>query len=93
MYNQGWLGDYGSTNIYRSQGASQASQYGAVATLIQSVAPFSLNTPHTVCKLHFMIFSKRLEAVMNYFTRTKLLERTPQSIKTLRKLKMKIVIL
>ncbi|CAL8097285.1 unnamed protein product [Orchesella dallaii] len=47
VYNQGWLGTYGATNRYRSNGASHASQYGAVATLIQSVAPFSLDTPHT----------------------------------------------
>ncbi|ODM94782.1 Carboxypeptidase Q [Orchesella cincta] len=47
VYNQGWLGSYGATVAYRSNGASHASQYGAVATLIQSVAPFSLDTPHT----------------------------------------------
>jgi len=47
VYNQGWLGTYGQTNVYRTQGASRASQYGAVGVLIQSIAPFSLNTPHT----------------------------------------------
>lgn len=39
--------DYSSGYIYRNQGASQASQYGAIASLIRSVAPFSLDTPHT----------------------------------------------
>lgn len=46
MYNQGWT-VYGDGYIYRNQGASRASQYGAVATLIRSIAPFSLDTPHT----------------------------------------------
>ncbi|XP_021955466.1 carboxypeptidase Q [Folsomia candida] len=46
VFNQAWV-DYSSGYIYRNQGASQASQYGAIASLIRSVAPFSLDTPHT----------------------------------------------
>ncbi|CAL8070588.1 unnamed protein product [Orchesella dallaii] len=58
VYNQGWLGSYPATNIYRTNGASHASQYGAVATLIQSVAPFSLDTPHTGAQVYWANVTK-----------------------------------
>ncbi|XP_072941792.1 carboxypeptidase Q-like [Epargyreus clarus] len=38
---------YGETVTYRSQGATKAAEKGAVASLIRSVAPFSINSPHT----------------------------------------------
>ncbi|XP_053690764.1 carboxypeptidase Q-like [Sabethes cyaneus] len=38
---------YGKTVMYRSKGASVASKKGAVATLIRSVTPFSIGSPHT----------------------------------------------
>ncbi|XP_055637461.1 carboxypeptidase Q-like [Toxorhynchites rutilus septentrionalis] len=41
-----WEG-YGKTVVYRSKGASVASRKGAVATLIRSVTPFSIGSPHT----------------------------------------------
>lgn len=47
VYNQGWLGSYGETVAYRSRGAVEAAKVGGVASLIQSVAPFSMDTPHT----------------------------------------------
>jgi len=47
VYNQGWLGTYGQTAVYRGNGPVRAAEYGAVAALIESAAPFSLDTPHT----------------------------------------------
>jgi len=38
---------YGQTVQYRSRGAVAAAQAGAIASLIRSVTPFSMNTPHT----------------------------------------------
>lgn len=38
---------YGQTVRYRSLGAVAAAKAGAVASLIRSVAPFSMKTPHT----------------------------------------------
>ncbi|KAK4288528.1 hypothetical protein Pmani_038444 [Petrolisthes manimaculis] len=46
VYNPGWV-SYPATVQYRSHGASRASKVGAVAALVRSVTPFSLNTPHT----------------------------------------------
>jgi len=38
---------YGATVRYRSQGANRAAARGAVAALVRSVTPVSLQTPHT----------------------------------------------
>lgn len=38
---------YGQTVAYRTQGAIAASKAGAVASLIRSVTPYSMRTPHT----------------------------------------------
>jgi len=38
---------YGATVQYRGSGASRAARWGAVAALVRSVTPFSLQTPHT----------------------------------------------
>eukprot|EP00117_Sycon_ciliatum_P020863 scpid56270/ scgid18454/ Carboxypeptidase Q; Plasma glutamate carboxypeptidase len=46
VYNQVWV-SYGISVAYRSHGASEAAKVGAVAALIRSVTPFSINSPHT----------------------------------------------
>lgn len=38
---------YGETVQYRTQGAVAAARAGALASLVRSVTPFSMNTPHT----------------------------------------------
>jgi carboxypeptidase Q len=39
--------NYGATVAYRSGGASRAAKHGAVASLVRSVGPYSMRTPHT----------------------------------------------
>ena len=39
--------NYGETGAYRRTGASAAARAGAVAMLLRSVGPFSMNSPHT----------------------------------------------
>ncbi|XP_046350835.2 carboxypeptidase Q-like [Haliotis rufescens] len=46
VYNEDWVG-YGDTVQYRSLGAVEAAKVGAVASLIRSVTPFSIDSPHT----------------------------------------------
>ncbi|HUE85758.1 MAG TPA: M20/M25/M40 family metallo-hydrolase [Vicinamibacterales bacterium] len=38
---------YGQTNAYRTGGASAAARHGAVASLVRSIGPTGLRTPHT----------------------------------------------
>ncbi|HLM25041.1 MAG TPA: hypothetical protein VK274_08285, partial [Pyrinomonadaceae bacterium] len=46
VYNAPFV-NYGATVSYRLQGASLAARYGAVAALVRSITPVSLQTPHT----------------------------------------------
>src|SRR5205085_6058644 len=39
--------NYGATVQYRASGPSRAASYGAVAAIVRSVTPVSLQTPHT----------------------------------------------
>ena len=39
--------NYGATVQYRTRGAIEAARVGAVASLIRSVTPYSMRTPHT----------------------------------------------
>jgi carboxypeptidase Q len=39
--------NYGATVAYRSGGAIEAARAGAVASLVRSVTPYSMRTPHT----------------------------------------------
>ncbi len=46
LFNPSWV-NYGVTVQYRGRGAVAAAQVGAIASLIRSVTPYSLQTPHT----------------------------------------------
>lgn len=46
LYDMPWQG-YGQTVTYRALGPSRAARLGAVATLVRSVTPRSLYSPHT----------------------------------------------
>ena len=46
LYNAAYV-SYGQTNVYRTTGASRAAQHGAVASLVRSIGPTGLRTPHT----------------------------------------------
>ena len=39
--------EYGSTVVIRTRGAIEAARVGAVASLVRSITPFSMQTPHT----------------------------------------------
>lgn len=46
VYNQDYKG-YGISVQYRASGAARAAKLGAVASLIRSVTPLSIDSPHT----------------------------------------------
>jgi carboxypeptidase Q len=46
LFNAVYQG-YGRTVVYRHTGASRAARLGAVATLVRSITPVSLQSPHT----------------------------------------------
>jgi len=46
VFNERWV-DYGTSVIYRTRGAAEVAKVGGVASLIRSVTPFSIYSPHT----------------------------------------------
>uniref|UniRef100_A0A131Z1M1 Carboxypeptidase Q n=1 Tax=Rhipicephalus appendiculatus TaxID=34631 RepID=A0A131Z1M1_RHIAP len=46
VFNQAFV-SYDKTVKYREHGATEAAKAGAVAALVRSVTPFSINSPHT----------------------------------------------
>lgn len=54
VYNNPFVA-YDVSVAYRESGASRAAKYGAVAALVRSVTPFSINSPHAgmQSKCHF----------------------------------------
>lgn len=46
VLNEKWI-SYGKTVIYRTQGAAEVAKVGGLASLIRSVTPFSIYSPHT----------------------------------------------
>ncbi len=46
LFSVPWT-NYGETGAYRRQGAIAASKAGALASLVRSVTPYSMRTPHT----------------------------------------------
>lgn len=46
LFNNEWIG-YSNSGAYRRLGAVNAAKCGAVAVLIRSVAPYSMQNPHT----------------------------------------------
>jgi len=74
VFNQDWV-DYSSGYRYRNDGASAASFHGAVAALIRSVAPFSLDTPHTGGQNYWPNASKHIPAACITIEDADLMER------------------
>ena len=46
VFNERWV-DYRTSVLYRDFGAAQVAKVGGVASLIRSVTPFSIYSPHT----------------------------------------------
>jgi carboxypeptidase Q len=46
LFNAPWV-SYGQTVAYRRDGAVAAAKVGAVASLVRSITPYSIRTPHT----------------------------------------------
>ena len=46
VFNEKWV-DYGTSVIYRQRGAAETAKVGGLASLIRSVTPFSIYSPHT----------------------------------------------
>lgn len=47
VLNAAWNISYGNSVSYRTMSAIRTSKYGAIAVLVRSITPYSLQTPHT----------------------------------------------
>ena len=54
IYNQPWTG-YVDGYVYRTLGASHASNLGAKAVLIRSITDFSIYSPHTGSQVNMFV--------------------------------------
>lgn len=62
VYNQQYV-SYGITVQYRAFGAREAAKVGGVASLIRSVTPFSIYSPHTGWQVHIIATQKCRKAI------------------------------
>jgi carboxypeptidase Q len=51
LFDPPWI-SYGTTGAFRTRGASRAAALGGVASLVRSITPNSLDTPHTGAVLY-----------------------------------------
>lgn len=61
VYNQQYV-SYGITVQYRAFGAREAAKVGGVASLIRSVTPFSIYSPHTGWQVRIIATQKMQES-------------------------------
>ncbi len=60
---------YGETFSYRFHGASKATSFGAKASLVRSIVPWSMNTPHkgvmaydeNIQKFHMLLLKWKMQ--------------------------------
>ena len=82
VFNEKWV-NYPVTVAYRSKGASEVAKLGGLASLIRSVTPFSIYSPHagqqsyekgdsfTLYILHLMPFLITYILFNSYSSRTR----------------------
>ncbi|WAR20190.1 CBPQ-like protein [Mya arenaria] len=63
VYNQDYHG-YGISVRYRASGAAKAAKHGAVASLIRSVTPLSVDSPHTGMQVRW-VRGEQIEVFLN----------------------------
>jgi carboxypeptidase Q len=81
VYAVEWEG-YTKTQAYRSLGATIAAKFGAVASLMRSAGPFSINSPHTGSMSYIQDRVAAIPPTMPelYEPLSRLLERDPSAL-------------